>query len=220
MKCSWLSVVHVAAALAFPAVAVAGPWNEVGDAGQSLATANQITVPSPSIIFGNVATATDADLFAIQLTAGVAFSATTVSFGGAAGLSDTQLFLFAASDGGHGIRYNDDIDIINFYSAVNFTPGSTGRYYLGISAVDFNPRDAQGRFIYMRDPDYPDAAPGASPFGPLASWAAVAGGFSDFYGDYQINLVGAAPVPEPSTVVFLALGLAGLFVGRHALGRK
>lgn len=212
MKSSWFYA--AALALALPAITHAQTWTELGDAGDLLSTAQAVTTPSPSIIYGGInPTFPDADVFALRLTAGVAFSATTVSFGGLAGISDTQLFLFESEDSGHGIRYNDDIDVIDFYSAINFTPASTGTYYLGISAVDFNPRDAQGSFIYVRDPFDPTATPGASQFGPLASWAA-AGGFTDF-GNYQINLVGAAPVPEPGTVVLMALGLAGLFAGRR-----
>lgn len=218
MKCSWLYAAAVSAAIAFPAVTRAVPWTEVGDAGQLLATANQVTVPSPSIIFGNVATATDADLFALRLTSGVLFSATSASFGGLADIADTQLFLFDAT--GHGIRYNDDIDVINFYSSISFTPATTGVYYLGISAVGFNPRDGgSGGFIYVSDPFDPTATPGASQFGPLASWAADGRGVTDL-GDYRINLVGAAPVPEPSSVVLMALGLAGLLAGRRWIARK
>lgn len=211
MKCSWLSAASVAVALALPTVTHADPWNELGDAGDVLAAANQVLVASPSIIYGNISAPMDADVFALRLTGGVAFSATTVAFGGAAGVGDTQLFLFDST--GHGIRYNDDIDVIDFYSSLSFTPTTTGTYYLGISAIDFNPRDAQGSFIYVRDPFNPTATPGASIFGPVASWAA-AGGFTDF-GEYRINLVGAAPVPEPGSIVLMMLGLAGLLAGRR-----
>lgn len=216
MKHSWLHPLAFTAALALPTLAMANAWNEVSDAGDLPVSSNQVTVPSPSIIFGNVASPMDADLFALRLTAGTAFSATTVSFGGMEGIGDTQLFLFDST--GHGIRYNDDRDFTDFFSEISFTPGSTGTYYLGISALDFNPRDAQGSFLYVRDQSNPVATPGASIFGPVASWAA-AGGFADS-GQYQINLAGAAPVPEPSTILMMALGLAGLLGARRWLARK
>lgn len=207
------SAAAAVAVLTLSASAGANPWNETTDAGDLLSSAQQVTVAAPSIIFGDVATTTDADLFALQLTSGVTFTATTVSFGGAAGLIDSQLFLFDAT--GHGIRYNDDITVLDFLSSLTFTPTTSGVYYLGISGAGYNPRDGgSGSFIYQSDPSDPTATPGASQYGPLASWASVSGAFSDF-GPYRINLAGAAPIPEPSTIALMALGLAGLFGARR-----
>ena len=201
------------AALMLTAAAQAAPWNEVGDAGELLPTAQQVTVDSPSAIFGSVATTVDADLFALQLTSGVLFTATTVPFGGLEGIVDTQLFLFDST--GHGIRYNDDIETIDFFSRISFTPASSGVYYLGISGSGYNPRDGgSGSFIYLSDPSDRTPTPGASQFGPLASWATPPNAFADA-GQYQINLAGAAPIPEPSTIALMALGLAGLVAGRR-----
>lgn len=213
---SFRCLVMTAALLTIPPLAGAAPWIESGDAGDSLATSDVVTVPAPSMILGNIENPTDADLFALYLTAGVPFSATSVDSGGAAAILDTQLFLFGAT--GLGLRFNDDITVIDFFSSISFTPLISGVYYLGISAVGFNPIDGDGDFIYVRDPADPSATPGPSAFGPLASWAPDGSGVTDL-GDFQINLAGASAVPEPNTLLLL-LGLAGLAAGRRFVVRR
>jgi hypothetical protein len=205
----------VALALALPTTAGAAIFNEIGDAGQSLVTANLVTVADPTRIDGRIGDATDADLFALSLTAGVAFTATT-SPETSDGIFDTQLFLFDAA--GNGIRYNDDIDVTDFFSTLSFAPTVSGVYYLGISGVGLNPKNATGDFIYVRDPFDATAQPGPSSGGPLASWGTDGSGLSDF-GSYRIQLTGAAPVPEPESAVMLAVGLLGLLVSRRLKAR-
>jgi len=215
MKKTRLHAAAATLALAMSSTSIAATVVEIGDAGDLASTANVVTALSPSIILGNVSAPNDADLFALRLTAGTFFRATTVAASGSPAIADTQLFLFSPST--TGIRYNDDIETIDFFSSISFTPAETGIYYLGISAIDFNPRDAQDNFIYVRDPLDSTATPKESAYGPLASWAA-AGSFTD-EGLYQINLVGAAPVPEPSRIALFALGLAGLLAGRRWIQR-
>jgi hypothetical protein len=195
--------------LAFPAAVGASTWTELGDAGASLATANTVTSANPTAILGEVGSTQDADLYALLLTAGVPFAATSSGAGAVSDIFDTQLFLF--DSGGRGLRYNDDIVVTNFYSSIRFTPSLSGRYYLGISAVNFNPLDAGGNFIYLSDPFNPAATPGASSRGALASWAPGPSGLTDS-GRYRISVTGAsaAAVPEPGTALLVLLGFAGL----------
>src|SRR5207302_11273498 len=81
-------------------------YTEVGDAGQTLATVQNTGPVSGSpltSIFGNLSSATDADLFRITITAPTTFSATTVN---GATMLDTALFLLTSN--GVAICTNDD----------------------------------------------------------------------------------------------------------------
>ncbi len=207
------------AGAAWSGPASASTWTEVGNAGPALPTANVVTNANPTAILGEVGAPDDADLFALNLTAGLLFTATSTGVGALNDILDTQLFLFDA--GGRGLRYNDDLDFTNFYSHIVYTPTTSGRFYLGISAVNFNPRDAAGNFIYLSDPFDPTASPGASTRGALASWASGPSGLTDS-GRYRINLSGAAAiaVPEPASAPLVALGIAGLLAVRRRIDRQ
>lgn len=202
-----LASLGLAAALCIPAPSHAATFNEVGDAGQTLLTANLVTSLDPTSISGVISAPSDADLFAVMLTAGSTFTARSAAGSSGPAIADTQLFLF--DPGGKGLRYNDDVEVTDFYSQVSFTPGASGTYYLGISAVAFNPQDASSAFIYVRDPFNPTAQPGPSAAGPLASWAADGSGFEDM-GAYSIEVSGVSPIPEPGTYASMALGLVML----------
>ena len=149
-------------ALVAPIAVRATTFTEIGDAGALPASANVVDVVDPTRIDGRIEDGADADLFALTLTAGVPFTATS-SASTSDGIFDTQLFLFDAS--GNGLAYNDDIDAIDFFSTIAFTPSESGTYYLGVSGVGLNPRDALGDFLYVRDPFDPSARLGPSPAG-------------------------------------------------------
>lgn len=186
-------------------------YTEIGDAGQTLAEA-QPAVSSLGLPLTGIEGflgPSEADLFALFLTGGRTFSASTVS--NTSNFFDTQLFLFHSA--GLGVYANDDDPDSppqsTLPSFVSLTPSASGIYYLGIAGASFNPVSAGGRifpeidFIQVISTELlPPAGPGGG--SPLSGWI----GASNEFGAYSINLTGALFIPEPSySAVFLALGL-------------
>jgi len=162
-------------------------------------------------ISGLLATATDADLYLIQITDPSVFSATTVGLDGA----DTQLFLFtAAGDAVYG--NDDDPEGLSLQSTLPSGaasgPLSAGLYYLAVSVAGYDPVNAVSQLLFAI-PTLPTdvVGPAAGVSGPLVGFASS---FTGSSGAYSILLTGAATaVPEPSSL--LALLGAGLVVGRR-----
>ncbi|MDB5438616.1 MAG: hypothetical protein JWM33_1043, partial [Caulobacteraceae bacterium] len=75
----------------------------------------------------------DSDWYAIQLTAGQSYRFSLSGSGGAP-LTDTFLQVRSGSDG-HVLAFNDDVDFTH-NSAVRFTPGTSGTYYIAASDWD------------------------------------------------------------------------------------
>ena len=186
------------AAVALAAVPSIGQvWNEVGEAGDLPAIAQVPVGGGPLLtINGTLLTGGDADMYCINIPAGVAFSATTC----AGTALDTQLWLF--NPGGLGITFDDDDPAgCGLQSTITgvFVPGP-GNYYVTVSRYNWDALDPGGLAMWLdtpynveRTPDGPGAA------GPVASWAgsAVTGGA------YSIFLSGAvyctASAVEPAT---------------------
>jgi PEP-CTERM motif len=118
--------------LAFAAPAFADTITEVGDAGQTLATAQDITGGAFDRITGSMDTGNDADLFKFIAVGGF-FEATTN--GESPQLSDPQLWLFDA--GGLVVTGNDDFFGLQSYISANLTAGAT--YYIGITQWNNDP---------------------------------------------------------------------------------
>jgi hypothetical protein len=209
-------------AAAAPAASIT--WAEVGDAGQTLGSAQAVTGnPGDSLttITGSISSASDHDLFIIRITNGAAFSATTVGQPGT--LDDTQLFLFNSA--GIGVYANDDaangIGANAFRSTLPAGGAPTtiapGVYFLLIGASLSYPTSAGGlifpNFTLTSVPQV-DSTAVVGPIGPggaspLTGYTGTAASF----GTYQIALTGAAPaaVPEPASFVLLAAGALGIF---------
>jgi hypothetical protein len=170
-------------------------WNEQGDAGDTLATAQIVSVPggqSLTQINGSVSASGDADLYQIQICNFASFHATTV--GGAT--MDTQLFLFNST--GHGVTSDDDdpggAGLQSTLTSQFVT--SNGIYYLAISSYDNDPIGATtGQAIWNDTPFNVERAPD----GPAA--AEALGGFdhaASGSGTYSIFLQGTCFVPSTS----------------------
>jgi hypothetical protein len=166
--------------------------SEQDDAGDLLATAQDLGGGSVTLISGSFASAADADLYRVCLTNGTSFSASTVN-GTTPTNADTQLFLFDSD--GHGVYANDDAPgTRNSRLPANhrFSPGSGGEYYLGVSPYNHDPQSAQGEIFldnYSRL-QYPDDVLDASGFGGAGSLASWNGRWPGGPGTYRITVTG------------------------------
>ena len=184
-------------------------WNESGDAGETLATAQLTAGNGPLTAISGSFLTEDADLFCIRVMDWRAFSATTV--GGSN--QDTQLFLFTRA--GMGIAANDDsTGVQSTLNAGNslYAGRTNGEIViLGVSLYDRDPVSAGGEIF----PDTPFSGVNG-PTGPGGGSALM--GFDNngdtATGQYRVALTGtAACVPEPAT--FAALGLGAAFLLRR-----
>ena len=211
-------------------------FTEMGDAGESISTAQAVaapgTVPLDSIA-GSLASLNEADLFQIFLTGGRTFSATTRNaatdqavIDAAIGIPITvalnpQLFLLDAN--GRGVYANDDnsgSSQATLLSGGLFSPQQSGIYYLGISGSGDNPVSTAGAIFPASDSSFPFnvGATGAGGQLPLSGFSSISGtvvNSGDYTGEYRIALTGsqfvqaAQPIPEPSSALGL-LVLGGL----------
>lgn len=184
----------------------ASTFIETGDAGLLTSTANLTPISSGSplgVILGTLSE-DDADVFAILLTGGTLFTATTAS--NVTSFFDTTLFLFNSA--GLGIVANDDCPFNPPQSTIEFMPANSGTYYLAVAGFGFFPHSASGLIWPVNGGLMP---PGLlSPAGPggaqtLNGWL----GSSTEAGAYRIALTGAqaVAVPEPGTPLLVAAGL-------------
>jgi hypothetical protein len=227
-----LGTVLVAASMSLTAFAT-NIYSETGDAGQSLSSAQFVNLqPGGTALdaIRGVLDAGDADIFAIYLTGGRTFSATTTASSLLFNTFDTQLFLFNSS--GVGVYANDDDPSSppqsTLPAAISLTPSASGIYYLAISGSGYLPVSSGG-FIFPVSGGLLDPSGGSSgavgPTGPGGS-SLLSGWFSTSSesGGYEIILTGAqflpdTGVPEPSTGLLLGAGLTVLVFFRKRILR-
>ena len=206
----FIGFLAVVAMVATSANAYGSIYNEIGDAGQLVGTAQVLpALGGGDSIVGNLIPGSDVDLFCFNWQGGVLAMDTFTATG-----FDSQLHLFDAA--GNGIGENDDSPNgpgLRSEIALNLAAGT---YYLGISAFNNDAVDAGNNDIFGFAGAFSDlngntiqAPQGA---GPLAGWD---GGTGSGGGGYTISFTGASVVPEPaSLMIWTCLG-AALFVRRR-----
>jgi hypothetical protein len=221
MKRFFSSLVAVVALIVLANSASAISWIEVGDAGQSIATAQTPTPPGQPLnnIFGSFLSTGDVDIFTIFISNPAAFSATTVL--GTSTLIDTQLFLFNSS--GLPVYMNDDAaggtTVQSTLPAANgLGPQTAGIYYLAISLSDNEPVNFANQLLFALGATTSVRGPNPIATGPLFNWDTSGVAANSTIGAYQINLTGASTVPEPSTIALCAIGTFGIL--RIMRGRR
>jgi hypothetical protein len=209
------------AALGMAASTVRAQFVETTDAGQTLPTADSTAVGVAGVplttIIGSFGTASDADLYAIDITAPTTFSATTSNTITNTSGVDTELFLFNAS--GQPIAANDDASggttLDSTLPAGNalFTSLSAGTYYLGISTSGNEPINSASQLLFAPYPggDTTTVRGPASGLNPTTEANFNGNEFdTTTSGAYEINLTSTStafnPVPEPSSWAAVAVG--------------
>jgi hypothetical protein len=199
-------------------------YSEVGDAGQTLGTAQNTGVPGTSLtsITGSLSSGTDADVFRFNITAPSTFSASTVNV---LTTMDTALFLFNSS--GLAIYTNDDASGSSVQSGLPAGSAFTlslapGTYYIAISLSGNEPINLNSQLLFAGYPSG-DSTAVRGPAGgvsPASLFNFNGQTFSPETGTYQITLTSSAAVPEPSTMALALAGAAGLaFWLRRRLAR-
>ena len=191
-------------------------YNEVGDAGEVIASAQSILgTGALDAIQGSLQTSSPsdyADLFAIYLTSGQTFSATTTMSSLSYNNFDTALFLFDGA--GFGLLANDD-DGGPQSTLSGFVPSYSGLYYLAIAGAGYDPISAGGSIFpsMIFGGQFGPTGPGGAQ--PLSGWQSI----TSEWDAYEIVLTGAsyvtASVPEPSSSLLVGSALAAVVVTRR-----
>lgn len=198
-------------------------YNEIGDAGQTIGTAQSsgLTITNATAsIFGTIESPTDADIFSIQINTPMLFTATTV--GGS--ILDTSLFLF--NNLGNAIYTNDDANGSSFQSTLpagsSFTMTlAPGLYYIAISLSGNEPINSNGQLLFApyiggNSTSVRGPAAGINPT-TLANFNGL--NSFDETGAYRIDFT-IAPVPEPSTVALVVIGVGAAGVALRKRRRR
>lgn len=178
-------------------------WNEVGDAGQTVATAQTpIGTGALEYIHGTISNGADVDMYRITITQPTSFYVDD----GANFLS--QMFLFSST--GLGIVMADTNAGGGGAVLHGFLVPAPGEYLLAVSAYNNDPLDSAGQMIWNDALRHVEHAPdGTSATNVLDHWnnAGVSGN-----GQYKLFLKATTYVPAP--------GAASLLVGAGLVGMR
>ncbi|MDQ2778429.1 MAG: PEP-CTERM sorting domain-containing protein [Pseudomonadota bacterium] len=187
-------------------------FTELGDAGQSVASAQNTAGSAGSLtnIFGSLASTSDADLYLINITDAAGFSANTVN--AVTGDLDTMLFLFTM--GGAPVYLNDDAPIgttvgSQLQAGNAFGPLVAGTYVLGVSFSGVEPVNAVNQYLFANGTLNTDTRGPAFGLQPAVLSGFEGDGFGP-PGAYDIQLTGVGAVPEPATSLMLLAGAFGV----------
>jgi hypothetical protein len=185
-------ILPVLASLAlFTLAPAASAADEVGDAGDLPATAQDLTGAPVAQISGSILEGGDVDMYRLCLDGGGSFSASAV--GGTE--VDTQLFLFDAS--GRGVYANDDEreNVVQSLLPAGhpLTPSAQGEYLLAVGVYNLDPQSAAGAIFPVDTGVVGPTGPGGAD--PVTGW----GGRPDAPGDYTLTITGAECGPGDDT---------------------
>ncbi len=206
-----LKTLIISASLLFAAQgAFAIPYNEVGDAGDSLGSAQAAGSANSGGIIGGFGGTGDVDMYSFTWAGGGLYIDSFSAF-----TFDTQLFLFDSA--GFGVLGNDDHGGAcpgaagsGLQSCLDLSAGlSAGTYYIAISSFNNDPLDGAATAM-MSCAGFTTQC--ASTGGPLASWSGPSG--TPGSSSYAINFTPTG-VTEPSILLLLGIGLAGLGFARR-----
>lgn len=207
-------------------------FNEAGDAGQTIGTAQATGLSQPlgpgpvATINGTLASPTDIDIFQfnvinpfnLEISTVNPITGSAVAPHGPGGL-DTQLFLFDSA--GRAVVMNDDAPGLNVLQSLipghnAFTAAlAAGVYYIAIALAGVDPANINNQLLFAMNGGNTQAvrgpAAGTSP-NTLDHWTGAA--FSPEFGAYQINITN---VPDTGSTLLL-IGLA--FMGLALLHRR
>jgi hypothetical protein len=180
LKLRLLLPIVLIAGLAVTPAALAVPVSEQGDAGETPATAQNVTTQLVTSISGELAVE-DTDVYRVCLAGGRSFSATTVG----TTTTNTQLFLFDGA--GRGVYANDDsadTTQSTLPAGDPLTPAAPGEYLLAVSPYDRDPESDAGAIF--NNVAYLVGAGGRGAASPLVRWA----GYQRAAGAYEVRLTG------------------------------
>ena len=207
-------------ALGAGGAAQAIPFNEIGDAGDLISTAQVVTgAGALTSISGEIDATGDAtgdkDVYRIFISDPSTFSAEVTTTTPA---DDTKLYLLDID--GFGILGDDDsgAGVLSLLPAGNpaITGLSAGLYHLAIADFNFIPVSVGGDIFPSGNLVGPTGPGGGS---PMIGWNSSN---NEQTYTYTISLTGAsfAAVPAPATALILGAGLIGLGLGRRVARRS
>ena len=217
-KASGVALLAAASLLSVQNVSHAAIFAEMGDAGQTLATAEN--AGNVTGFIGTIGAAQDADLYVFTIAAAGSYRFSDVNTtvdATAGGALDTAIFLFNST--GTPLVTNDDASGTSINSSFTVTLAA-GTYYFGISLSGNEPVNSSGQLLFAGYPagDTTATRGPTSGLNPTTESTFNGQSYSSDVGTYSVSITNA--VPEPSTYALLALGGAAVALGSRRLRRQ